>query len=219
MRLEYLHPHRVYEAVDSGQADLGLVSYPEESTSLAAIAWRTEPMVLVCHPAASARRQRRASRSKALHGEAVRRVSSGPGDSRRDRPRARAATTSRCNVALEFDNIETIKRAIEIGAGVSLLPEPTVAREIASGTLVQSSARRPAARAAAGHHSSPRPQAERNGPAVHPVAAIAGGRVEPSPATATYRGSRESHGHAVEPVGSRIDRLVDRSHRSPARRH
>ena len=40
-------------------------------------------------------------------------------------------------IALEFDNIETIKRAIEIGAGISLLPEPTIAREIESGTLVQ----------------------------------------------------------------------------------
>ena len=40
-------------------------------------------------------------------------------------------------MALEFDNIETIKRAIEIGAGISLLPEPTVAREIDAGTLVQ----------------------------------------------------------------------------------
>jgi DNA-binding transcriptional LysR family regulator len=40
-------------------------------------------------------------------------------------------------IGLAFDNIETIKRAIEIGSGVSLLPEPTVAREIAAGTLVQ----------------------------------------------------------------------------------
>jgi DNA-binding transcriptional LysR family regulator len=40
-------------------------------------------------------------------------------------------------VALEFDNIETIKRAIEIGTGVSLLPEPTVEREVASGTLAK----------------------------------------------------------------------------------
>ena len=38
-------------------------------------------------------------------------------------------------VALEFDNIETIKRAIEIGAGFSLLPLPTVEQEIAGGTL------------------------------------------------------------------------------------
>ncbi len=50
VRLEYLHPHRVYEAVDQGQADLGLVSYPEESSSLATMPWRTEPMVLVCYP-------------------------------------------------------------------------------------------------------------------------------------------------------------------------
>ncbi len=37
---------------------------------------------------------------------------------------------------MEFDNIETIKRAIEIDAGVALLPEPTVLREVAAGTLV-----------------------------------------------------------------------------------
>ena len=42
VRLEYVHPHRVYEEVDQGQADLGLVSYPEESASLAALPWRTE---------------------------------------------------------------------------------------------------------------------------------------------------------------------------------
>jgi DNA-binding transcriptional LysR family regulator len=40
-------------------------------------------------------------------------------------------------IALEFDNIETMKRAIEIGEGISILPAPTVAREIASGTLVE----------------------------------------------------------------------------------
>jgi DNA-binding transcriptional LysR family regulator len=39
------------------------------------------------------------------------------------------------NVVMEFDNIETIKRAIEIDAGVALLPEPTVLREVAAGTL------------------------------------------------------------------------------------
>jgi len=37
---------------------------------------------------------------------------------------------------MEFDNIETIKQAIEIGAGVGILPEPTVRKEVESGTLV-----------------------------------------------------------------------------------
>jgi DNA-binding transcriptional LysR family regulator len=36
---------------------------------------------------------------------------------------------------MEFDNIETIKRAVEINAGVSILPEATILQEVASGTL------------------------------------------------------------------------------------
>ena len=36
----------------------------------------------------------------------------------------------------EFDNIETIKQAIEIGLGVSILPLPTVQNEIERGQLV-----------------------------------------------------------------------------------
>jgi DNA-binding transcriptional LysR family regulator len=41
------------------------------------------------------------------------------------------------NVTLEFDNVETMKRAIEIDAGVSILPEPSVRREIALGSLAK----------------------------------------------------------------------------------
>ena len=36
---------------------------------------------------------------------------------------------------MEFDNIETIKRAVEINGGVSILPEPTIVQEVASGTI------------------------------------------------------------------------------------
>src|SRR5262249_49005394 len=38
-------------------------------------------------------------------------------------------------IVLEFDNIETIKRAIEVPTGISILPEPSLAHEIKSGTL------------------------------------------------------------------------------------
>jgi DNA-binding transcriptional LysR family regulator len=37
---------------------------------------------------------------------------------------------------LEFDNIENIKRAVEIPSGISILPEPSLARELSAGTLV-----------------------------------------------------------------------------------
>jgi len=40
------------------------------------------------------------------------------------------------NPTMEMDNVETIKRAVELGLGVSILPLPTVQQEVAAGTLV-----------------------------------------------------------------------------------
>jgi DNA-binding transcriptional LysR family regulator len=37
---------------------------------------------------------------------------------------------------MEMDNVETIKRAVELGLGISVLPTPTVQQEISTGTLV-----------------------------------------------------------------------------------
>ena len=36
---------------------------------------------------------------------------------------------------MEFDNIETIKRAVEVGSGVSILPDTTVINEVKRGLL------------------------------------------------------------------------------------
>lgn len=135
VRLEYLHPDRVYESVDNGQADIGLVSYPEESPSLAALPWRTEPMVVVCNPQHPLTR-RHSVALDALRGEPL--VAFQPGlKIREEIDRVLAMVRVKPMIALEFDNIETIKRAVEIGSGISLLPEPTITREIESGTLVQ----------------------------------------------------------------------------------
>jgi DNA-binding transcriptional LysR family regulator len=135
VRFEYLHPHRVYETVDQGQADLGLVSYPEESASLATIPWRTEPIALVCYPQHPLAKRHAVSLNM-LRNEPFVAFQEGL-KIREEIDAALAANKVSVRVTLAFDNIETIKRAIEIGSGVSLLPEPTIAREIAAGTLVQ----------------------------------------------------------------------------------
>ena len=135
VRLEYLHPHRVYDAVENDDADLGLVSYPRSSRTLEAIVWRQEPMVLVCapdHPLA----MKDEIDLNILAGERMICFESGL-IIRREIDRAFQLRGIEVNVAMEFDNIETIKRAIEIGAGISLLPEPTVLREVEAGTLVR----------------------------------------------------------------------------------
>jgi len=133
VRLEYLHPDRVYQAIEDDLADLGLVSYPKPSRTIKAIAWREEPMVLVCAPGHRLAKSARISLGQ-LNGERIVGFDSEL-TIRREIDRALGLHGATVNVVMEFDNIETIKRAIEIDAGVSLLPEPTVAHEVALGTL------------------------------------------------------------------------------------
>jgi DNA-binding transcriptional LysR family regulator len=133
VRLEYLHPDRVYQAIDDDVADLGLVSYPKSSRSIKALAWREEPMVLVCAPTHVLASRRRVSLDE-LSGSKLVGFDSGL-TIRREIDRVLELHETTVQVVMEFDNIETIKRAIEIDAGVGLLPEPTVLREVASGTL------------------------------------------------------------------------------------
>ena len=135
VRLEYLHPHRVCDVVESGDADLGIVSYAKETDSLDALKWRSEPMVIVCHPAHRLARESSVE-LKQVAGESF--VAFETGLAIRDAiDAALARAHADVNVALEFDNIETIKRAIEIDAGLSILPEPTVRREISMGSLAK----------------------------------------------------------------------------------
>ncbi|MGD9723837.1 MAG: LysR family transcriptional regulator [Pirellulales bacterium] len=133
VRLEYQHPHRVYEAVEKDHADLGLVSYPRASRTIEAVGWREEPMVLVCAPG-----HRLAGLTTVefgdLSGEKVIGFDSDL-TIRREIDRVLQLHDVEVHVAMEFDNIETIKRAVEIGAGIALLPQPTVLREVAAGSL------------------------------------------------------------------------------------
>ena len=134
VRLQYQHPRRVYELIETDQVDLGLVSYPKSSRTIQATAWREEPMVVVCAPAHALTRKSEA-RLEDLHGLDL--VAFDPDlEIREELDRALASRGVEIRVAMEFDNTETIKRAVEINAGVALLPRPTVDREVQSGALV-----------------------------------------------------------------------------------
>jgi DNA-binding transcriptional LysR family regulator len=125
--LECLHPHKVVEAVLEDEADLGILSYPAATRALEVIPLRSEPMVLVAHPTHRLARRRRVSLAD-LDGEPFVAFD-------RDLPIRRAIDRAikqaevRVEVVMEFDNVETIKEAIGIAAGVSLLPRPTVVKE------------------------------------------------------------------------------------------
>jgi DNA-binding transcriptional LysR family regulator len=131
--LECLHPHKVVEAVLADEVDLGILSYPPATRALTVLPLREEPMVLVCHPSHRLARRRSAGAAD-LQGErfvafdhdlAIRRAI--------DRVLKRAGV--RVEVVMQFDNIETIKQAIAIAAGVSILPRAAVAKEVGIRTL------------------------------------------------------------------------------------
>ena len=133
VQLECLHPHKVVEAVINDEADIGIMSYPPVMRSLGVIPWRSEKMVLVCHPAHRFARRRNVM-PQDLNGEKF--VAFDPDlGIRKAIDRALKQRNIRVNVVMEFDNIETIKQAIAIGAGVSILPRPTVQKETEIGSL------------------------------------------------------------------------------------
>jgi DNA-binding transcriptional LysR family regulator len=128
VQLECLHPHKVVEAVLSGEVDVGIMSYPPAERALSVVPLRAEPMVFVCHPHHRLARRRLVAPAE-MNGEKF--VAFDPGLTiRRAIDRTLRQHNVRVNVVMEFDNIETIKQAIIIAAGVSVLPHHTVQKEV-----------------------------------------------------------------------------------------
>jgi DNA-binding transcriptional LysR family regulator len=133
VRLEYLRPNKVYEAVSNGEVDLGLVSYATSSAELDTIDLRSERMVLAC------RSDHRLAGKDAITVEEL------DGEDfigfdrdlriRKEIDRYLRQRSVSVRMIMEFDNIETIKQAVDVGAGISLLPEPIIRREVESGTM------------------------------------------------------------------------------------
>lgn len=133
VRLEYLHPDKVVEAVLHDEADLGILSYPPKNRSLTSLPWRSETMVFVCHPSHRLARRRLISAAD-LDGEVFVAFETNL-RIRKAVDRCLRQYHTRPTVVMEFDNIETIKQAISVGAGVSILPQPTVLKEVGNRTL------------------------------------------------------------------------------------
>ncbi len=131
--LECLHPQKVVEAVLNDEADVGIMSYPTANRALSVVPLRDEAMGFVCHP--SHRLARRAVvLATDLAGEPF--VAFDPALAiRKAIDRALRHANVRVNVVMAFDNIETIKQAVIIDAGVTVLPRHTVQNEVGAGAL------------------------------------------------------------------------------------
>jgi DNA-binding transcriptional LysR family regulator len=134
LHVEYMRPEKVYEAVLNDAADLGLVSYPEAGRDLAALPWREEQMQLAVPPSHPFSRRHEVYPVD-LNGQTF--IGFDEDLSiRRELDRFFKAEGIEVNLAMHFDNIHTIKEAVALGSGISILPARTMQAEIAQGRLV-----------------------------------------------------------------------------------
>ncbi len=133
VRVDYLHPEEVYEAVAEGSADFGLLSYARSSRTVLATSWREEPMGLFC-AADHVLSQRAEIRLRDLDNLPMICFDQGL-RIRHEIDHYLARRYVKPVVAMEFDNIDSLTRAMQVNAGIGILPEPAVRREVAAGSL------------------------------------------------------------------------------------
>lgn len=125
LAVSYLQPAKVYRAVVDGEADLGLVSYAEPTRDLTVIPWRREEMVVAAAPDHPLAKQA-AGFQGPLPVDALENVDFVGFDHelpiRHAVDRFLKEKGVEVNVTLHFDNIEMVKEAVALRAGVSILP-------------------------------------------------------------------------------------------------
>lgn len=134
MRLVYRRNDQVYDDIILGAAEIGVVAYPQPRAGVDILPFREDKLQVVCspdHPLASKNK---------ISLSALKDVPFIGFD--REAPTRKAIDKLfrdkgiELTPIMEMDNVETIKRAVEMGLGVAILPVATVTAETAAGTLV-----------------------------------------------------------------------------------
>lgn len=131
--LEYSRTTRVLRDVLNGTVELGVVAFPEPRRGLSIVNMPNNRLVLIASPEHKLARRKNV-RIQELNGQDFVLFE-------RDVPTRKATDKilkdNRVEVKkiAEFDNIETIKRAVEVGFGLAIVPQPSVSRDAASGRL------------------------------------------------------------------------------------
>ena len=131
--LEYSRTTRIVRDVLSGAVELGVLAYPEQRRGLKVVPLRGDRLVLICPPSHPLAARRKVKASELQGQDFVLFERDIPTRRATDRILKSHGVTVR-RVA-EFDNIETIKRAVEVGFGSAIVPRPSVIDEERHGQL------------------------------------------------------------------------------------
>ena len=133
IHVEYRRANQVYEDVLGNVVDLGLVAYPTKDIKLEIIPIKKDPLVLVTHPHHPLAKSK-ALKLKQIAGQKF--ISFEPDiPTRKAIDKVLREHNIEVNHVMEFDNIETVKRAVEIDAGIAIVPHSTITQEVQKQTL------------------------------------------------------------------------------------
>jgi DNA-binding transcriptional LysR family regulator len=133
VHIEYFSADRIYELVLAGDVDIGMVAVPKRDKRLDVYDFQDEPLVLACSPKHPLAYESRIDIHRLQFERYIAFDKSVPTRAWTD------GILDRYNVVvrpvMEFDNIETVKRAVEINSGVSILPKTAILQEVGGGTI------------------------------------------------------------------------------------
>ncbi len=134
VRVEYRRSNLVYEDILHNSVDFGLVAFPLKHRQIEALPFRDDHLVLITHPDHPLAKRGTPVELEAMAG--LKFIGFDP-----DIPTRKAVdqifrdNKIEMEPVMEFDNIETVKRAVEIDHGVAIVPQATVQREAQQGSL------------------------------------------------------------------------------------
>jgi DNA-binding transcriptional LysR family regulator len=133
VRIEYRRSNLVYEDILHNAVDFGLVAFPQKQRQIEMLPFRNDRLVLITHPNHPLAKGQLVD-LKSLAGHKF--IGFDP-----DIPTRKAVDSIfrdnklEITPVMEFDNIETVKRAVEIDHGIAIVPQATVQQELRQGTL------------------------------------------------------------------------------------
>lgn len=134
LHIEYHPSDQVYQLVTQGAADIGLVAYPEQRDNLITIPFLEDEMVVIVHPDHPlAAKKRQIVLSDLNNCDMIAFDHSIP--TRRATDGVLTQHGIRVNVKMECDNVEIIKKMVEVGLGIAFVPQYSVLDEADRNTL------------------------------------------------------------------------------------
>jgi DNA-binding transcriptional LysR family regulator len=134
IRIEYRRSNLVYEDILHNSVDFGLVAFPVKTRQIEALPFHNDHLVAITHPNHPLAKRGTELEVKDLAHQRF--IGFDP-----DIPTRKAVDQMlrdhklEIEPVMEFDNIETVKRAVEIDHGIAIVPQATVVQEAKQGTL------------------------------------------------------------------------------------